>query len=546
MASEAANLPLEVSDEPLVGWRCWYVLPGEGLLRPIFKRGLVWKPRQAHEAVCPEEPHEVPADGCKCGIWAVCHPMLLQEVAWTFAPPRDTPKLPGVVVVGQVALWGKIVEHERGWRASAAYPRHLYALTDDPMIAETLRERYGIPVEWGEEANRLRRLLPPSAEESDEPAEWNEASNLRAVLLAFLDQAAAPRSLVKLVGTALNDWKETAHSPTKRREAARGRRDLHPWDSDVRTRERFNASTAHAEARALEGNARAASRALWVRLAEWQRRRAHALWYPRGAGAIERRDQMLADLARGRSNGPINRGKRYAAQTLIQKRSSLNGAEAELLALVPEIEALAAAAIPTYNEWCTMVHGAIVPETQMEQPSPDIWRSWHRQAMRRQAQLAGQERTLTLERHQLAQDRQTLDAARAEADRHTLDLEVERAALREDIVASVERDRAALLEEIGMLERRRRAVLAMLPGPWPPETLPTRQPVATRYPSHDALKAQLREAGITNAEIARCAGVVPSHVCNLLAGRGMSRKVVETAQRLLRQHGQAAVKGSRR
>ena len=92
------------SDEPLIGWRCWHVLPHEQLLRPIFKRGLVWKPRQALEALCPEKPHEVPADNCKCGVWTVCHPMLLDEVGWTAAPPTGISKLPGVMVVGEHAV----------------------------------------------------------------------------------------------------------------------------------------------------------------------------------------------------------------------------------------------------------------------------------------------------------------------------------------------------------------------------------------------------------------------------------------------------------
>lgn len=158
--------PIEIRDEPLVGWRCWFVLPHELLLRPIYKRGLAWKPRQAFEAVCPEKIHEVPhddVDKCRCGIWTVREPKLLDETGWTTAPPKGVGgRLPGILIVGEIALWGKVVEHERGWRASMAYPRHLYAFTDDPMIAQTLRERYGVPVEWGADAEAIRELLPGS------------------------------------------------------------------------------------------------------------------------------------------------------------------------------------------------------------------------------------------------------------------------------------------------------------------------------------------------------------------------------------------------
>lgn len=146
--------PLETRIGIISGWRCWIVKAGEALLRPIYKKGLIWKPRQALEAMCPDEEHVVPSEGCKCGLWAVCHPMLLSEVHW-----KEHRAL--TLVVGQVALWGHIIEHERGWRAQFAYPTHLYALTDDEWLAAALRERYAVPVAWGAEAQAIEKLLPP-------------------------------------------------------------------------------------------------------------------------------------------------------------------------------------------------------------------------------------------------------------------------------------------------------------------------------------------------------------------------------------------------
>ena len=66
-----------------------------------------------------------------------------------------------VLVIGQVNLWGYVIEFERGWRAQFAYPSQLYALTDDELLAMTLRERYQIPVAWGHQAEALGRVLPP-------------------------------------------------------------------------------------------------------------------------------------------------------------------------------------------------------------------------------------------------------------------------------------------------------------------------------------------------------------------------------------------------
>ncbi|MDO8475041.1 MAG: hypothetical protein Q7W02_02400 [Candidatus Rokubacteria bacterium] len=532
MAGEAARLPLEVSDEPLVGWRCWYVLPGEGLLRPIYKRGLAWKPRQAHEAVCPEESHEVPADGCKCGIWAVCHPMLLQEVAWAFAPPSGTPRLPGVVVVGQVALWGKIVEHERGWRASAAYPRHLYALTDDPMVAETLRERYGIPVEWGEEANRLRRLLPPATTEEEEEEE-EAAPALREVLLDVLRHGLAPQALVDLVGEALDDWQDLVKPPAARREAAR--RALGGVTSD-RRQERFSAYMAHAETRALGGDSLAARRALWVRFAKGQRWDADQLWKKIQPG-IQWRDVLLEDLARGVSAGPIHKGRPYAAGTLYAKRKALERLDAEILAFVPHVEALAGVTIPTYREWRLIARG-IIARPAVPGPSVGEQRLWHQHAMRREARLAEQERLLRLARQTIASAQGALEAERA-ATKQAVDeshatLEAERAALREDVIAGVARDRAELLEEVGELERRRRAALALLPGGWPPPARPDPMSRALRaVAAHPALASRLRELGITQAQIAQLAGFSRASVCHVLAGRQKNERVLETARAMI-------------
>ncbi len=524
MAGDTARLPLEVSDEPLVGWRCWYVLPGEGLLRPIYKRGLAWKPRQAHEAVCPEEPHDVPADGCKCGIWTVCHPMLLDEIGWTVAPPRGISKLPGVLVVGQVALWGKIVEHERGWRASAAYPRHLYALTDDPMVAETLRERYGIPVEWGEDANRLRRLLPPAAIKEEE--EQEAAPAVREVLLDVLRHGLAPQVLVKLAAKALDDWHDLAIPPAERRKAAR--RAL-VGGRDERRQARYGAYLAHADARALDGDSLAARRALWVRFVRGQRWHADQLW-KRIQPLIQQRDVLLGDLARGVSAGPRFKGRPYAAVTLYAKRMALERVDAEIVAFVPQVEALAAVTMPSYREWRAVAQG-IIARPAVPAPSVEEQRLWHQHAMRREAHLAEQERRLSLARQTMAAERaatqQALDEARVA-------LEAERAALREDVIAGVARDRAALLEEVGELERRRRGALALLPGAWPPTARPDPMSRSLHVAAaHPALASRLRELGIIHARVAELAGVSRASVSNVLTGQPRVRPGAAKCQQVL-------------
>jgi len=196
----------------LLGWRCWSADRSEGLLRPIFMRGLVWKPRQPHEALCPEQIHPVPTQECQCGLWAVCHPMLLNEVGWTHAPPQGTPKLSGALVVGQVALWGNIIEHERGWRAQFGYPTHLYLLDDDEQLAGTLRERYVVPVVWGREAEVLEQILPSDLRRQPRP---------RAVSVKPTDLASVPTTMPAIVELIHAQERQALERARERVEVAR-------------------------------------------------------------------------------------------------------------------------------------------------------------------------------------------------------------------------------------------------------------------------------------------------------------------------------------
>lgn len=50
-------------------------------------------------------------------------------------------------VVGQIAMWGSVVEHESGYRARYAYPVKLWAR--DPKVAAALSKAYGVPCEVG-------------------------------------------------------------------------------------------------------------------------------------------------------------------------------------------------------------------------------------------------------------------------------------------------------------------------------------------------------------------------------------------------------------
>jgi hypothetical protein len=117
--------------------------PGEPLVAQCLRASPAgWlRRRRVREHVAPDAP-------CACGIYAAPIPLLRQYM--------HDPLANGTVglVLGDVSLWGTVVECERGFRASHAYPLRLYLPT-----ASTLKpghrwdevmaglEVYGVPIE---------------------------------------------------------------------------------------------------------------------------------------------------------------------------------------------------------------------------------------------------------------------------------------------------------------------------------------------------------------------------------------------------------------
>lgn len=64
-----------------------------------------------------------PAWDCGCGIYASFDPAHAAAYMSRFFKHRE-----GIVhrVIGTVSLWGEVIECERGWRSSFAYPAHIY------------------------------------------------------------------------------------------------------------------------------------------------------------------------------------------------------------------------------------------------------------------------------------------------------------------------------------------------------------------------------------------------------------------------------------
>jgi hypothetical protein len=133
---------------PVTGWRAWTVVETPaGLRLGSILHDLVWPLGQPALAECrldedpfalPLPPHPVPGSTCNCGFHAA------RDVAdaLSYARGRDEPATL-CRILGEVTLWGHVLETEGGWRASHAYPVRLYV--PDEEIAAALAG-YSVPV----------------------------------------------------------------------------------------------------------------------------------------------------------------------------------------------------------------------------------------------------------------------------------------------------------------------------------------------------------------------------------------------------------------
>lgn len=119
--------------DPIVAWRKWWVDIDTGLLISLFK-DTVWVPGEKMTATCLAQTGPVhitrracsssPQFECQCGIWGV--PARDDLPRYGEGPgPRAPEHQSHLIVVGRVTLWGRVIEHDRGWRAQYAYPYEL-------------------------------------------------------------------------------------------------------------------------------------------------------------------------------------------------------------------------------------------------------------------------------------------------------------------------------------------------------------------------------------------------------------------------------------
>jgi hypothetical protein len=150
---------------PVIGWRGWAVhrtREGAELLEAIaidFRVTTTWPPLRAWRAECAQaRDHDAPDPACVCG-WHACRTLDdAVEACARILHARDVQARR--VAFGPVALWGRVIEHERGWRAQYAYPQALYV--GAPELVSPLAKAYRVPVEHAASPalpERARRLI---------------------------------------------------------------------------------------------------------------------------------------------------------------------------------------------------------------------------------------------------------------------------------------------------------------------------------------------------------------------------------------------------
>ncbi len=142
MPSEMTEAGVRSRADAVVGWRYWQ-LARSGLLRSVTQRRVEWPPRRVMRATCLVAGHRAPDERCDCGVHGSVDLETLREHGLCLAPEA--------LVVGQVALWGKVVRDGEGWRGEYGVPVHLWVVRelvlDEELEGVTAAlAAYGVPV----------------------------------------------------------------------------------------------------------------------------------------------------------------------------------------------------------------------------------------------------------------------------------------------------------------------------------------------------------------------------------------------------------------
>lgn len=131
----------------VIGWRVWRVLhprePAKIRLQSMGSGGkqhaAIWTPNKIMEAFC-SQPHVPPTKTCSCGFYAARTREHLLSMHYHSGFTYDNPE--DILVVGTVAMQGKIIPGTQGWRAQRVRPQTVLILPSRWRVLRPLQAAY--------------------------------------------------------------------------------------------------------------------------------------------------------------------------------------------------------------------------------------------------------------------------------------------------------------------------------------------------------------------------------------------------------------------
>jgi hypothetical protein len=131
----------------VIGWRVWRVLhPSDEKKIRLQSLGAggaqhsaIWTPGKIMEAFC-SQPHTPPQEKCSCGFYAAITREHLMSMHYHSGFDYDTRT--DVLVVGEVAMQGKVIPGTLGWRAQRVRPLRVMVLPSRWRVMKPLQAMY--------------------------------------------------------------------------------------------------------------------------------------------------------------------------------------------------------------------------------------------------------------------------------------------------------------------------------------------------------------------------------------------------------------------
>lgn len=219
--------------EPIVGWRVWRVLKiftlrsGEQYrLAAVGTNGVpkLWEPRTAVRATCSAftSRHEAPWPRHECGLYALQTREDAVERLEHWIAAEQGGKHVSAWALGQVSLWGRVVECQRGWRGEYAYPYAITVFANDKTIAVAIRNLYAVDVTAASGIRAGRLPLPAEVRLERKRASQQKASDEAQAGRARGGRASRVRCVAGSLGSAHNGQVHLQRGGGARRDADRG------------------------------------------------------------------------------------------------------------------------------------------------------------------------------------------------------------------------------------------------------------------------------------------------------------------------------------